>query len=103
MAEDARGCTALHYACRTLARSKKSASASVEDLNLIKEGAEEVTARTMCIGLVSVERLRINTLKMFIWTITFYTNQYLGVPLCLKMSEHINKNTHTEYVGILTV
>lgn len=41
-AEDARGCTALHYACRTLDRSERSAS--VADLNLIKEGAEEVRA-----------------------------------------------------------
>lgn len=48
-AEDARGCTALHYACRSLARSERSASASVEDLNLIKEGAEEVTdCRGVC-------------------------------------------------------
>lgn len=38
-AEDARGCTALHYACRTLAKSEHSASAV--DRNLIKEGAEE--------------------------------------------------------------
>lgn len=41
-AEDARGCTALHYACRNLARSERSTSASVEEVNLIKEGAEEV-------------------------------------------------------------
>lgn len=39
-AEDAKGCTALHYACRALANSEKSASA--EDINIMKEGAEEV-------------------------------------------------------------
>ena len=38
-AEDARGCTALHYACRKLTKSEDFTSA--EDIDLIKEGAEE--------------------------------------------------------------
>lgn len=39
-AEDARGWTALHYACRTIAQSERSDSAA--DLSLDKERAEEV-------------------------------------------------------------
>lgn len=52
-AEDSRGCTALHYACRTLAKSESSASR--EELNLIKEGAEEASAHDgECIPAVSL-------------------------------------------------
>lgn len=43
-AEDARGWTALHYACRTIARSERSDS--IADQCLVKEKAEEVRART---------------------------------------------------------
>lgn len=44
-AEDSMGCTALHYACRTLAKSENSVSA--EDLDLMKEGAEEVRTASL--------------------------------------------------------
>lgn len=39
-AEDARGWTALHYACRTIAQAKRSDSTT--DQSLVKEKAEEV-------------------------------------------------------------
>ncbi|CAM9253102.1 unnamed protein product, partial [Discosporangium mesarthrocarpum] len=39
-AEDSRGCTALHYACRRLANTENAQTR--EDLDLIKEGEEEV-------------------------------------------------------------
>lgn len=44
-AEDARGWTALHYACRTLAQVESSASSTAKkDLDIIREGAEEASA-----------------------------------------------------------
>lgn len=44
-AEDARGWTALHYACRTLAQVESSASNTAKkDLDIIREGAEEASA-----------------------------------------------------------
>ncbi len=43
-AEDARGWTALHHACRTLAKSERSASSTAkEDLRLIREQGEEAS------------------------------------------------------------
>lgn len=43
-AEDARGETPLHYACRALARSEISASNTTKkDLDIIREGAEEAS------------------------------------------------------------
>lgn len=56
-AEDSRGCTALHYACRTLAKSETSVSP--EDLNLIKEGAEEASARDKEMPAMSVFGLQV--------------------------------------------
>ncbi|CAM9652718.1 unnamed protein product [Ascophyllum nodosum] len=44
-AEDARGCTALHYACRKLTKSEDFTSA--EDIDLIKEGAEEMVQQLL--------------------------------------------------------
>lgn len=41
-AEDARGWTALHYACRTIAQQERSDSAAEQ--SLVREKAEEVRA-----------------------------------------------------------
>lgn len=51
MAEDIRGWTPLHYACRTLAKSTSSASRMAkEDLDGIREGAEEASSNTAIRG-----------------------------------------------------
>lgn len=43
-AEDARGWTPLHYACRALAMSESSTSCTAQaGLNLMREGAEDVS------------------------------------------------------------
>lgn len=58
-AEDARGWTALHYACRTIAQSERSDSA--EDLSLVKERAEEVRARDEGVGNIDRAKMAVPT------------------------------------------
>lgn len=70
-AEDARGWTALHYACRTIAQSERSDSAA--DLSLVKERAEEVRARDKGVGNIdrandcSTERKAVPLVEHKLW------------------------------------
>eukprot|EP00752_Nemacystus_decipiens_P010771 g9583.t2 len=62
-AEDARGWTALHYACRTLAQVESSASITAKkDLDIIREGAEEVVQQLLRHG-ADLHSLDENALK----------------------------------------